>query len=221
MKDFHSQKFLLCHDSLSKIIGSRSSIFVCGSWFQHVYRRNLPAFTILSVESILLFRKAISLLKKLWATFSLQNKGFQSPKYLISPNFPYVHLNTHNLAFFPLLTVVSSFESISSNFDWLKFTLHKRNFYKDFPLHYLDNSKMTDNNTQTPAPAHVSSKIDFPREKFMRLMTQRFFIAPSFEIYGGMYMCDIIIVSFILTFYHHHWMNESDSRVLLNVCRRY
>jgi len=44
---------------------------------------------------------------------------------------------------------------------------------------------MTDNNTQTPAPAHVSSKIDFPREKFMRLMTQRFFIAPSFEIYGG------------------------------------
>jgi glycyl-tRNA synthetase len=29
------------------------------------------------------------------------------------------------------------------------------------------------------------SKIDFPRDRFNRLMAQRFFIAPSFEIYGG------------------------------------
>ena len=29
------------------------------------------------------------------------------------------------------------------------------------------------------------AKIEFPRERFNRLMAQRFFIAPSFEIYGG------------------------------------
>jgi glycyl-tRNA synthetase len=28
-------------------------------------------------------------------------------------------------------------------------------------------------------------KVEFPRAAFQRLMTQRFFFAPSFEIYGG------------------------------------
>jgi hypothetical protein len=28
-------------------------------------------------------------------------------------------------------------------------------------------------------------KVEFPREKFSRLLTQRFFLTPSFEIYGG------------------------------------